>query len=78
MRSTYQRKVDKKQIPTCNIMGVNIAAESDPLSALLSVESDELPQAASESVIPAAISTAKIFLDFMIVSSLFRFIQSTL
>lgn len=26
MRSTYQRKVDKKQIPTCNIMGVNIAA----------------------------------------------------
>lgn len=26
MKSTYQRKVDKKQIPTCNIMGVNIAA----------------------------------------------------
>ena len=26
MRSSYQRKVDKKQIPTCNIMGVNIAA----------------------------------------------------
>ena len=26
MRSTYQRKVDKKQIPTCNIMGVDIAA----------------------------------------------------
>ena len=26
MRSNYQRKVDKKQIPTCNIMGVNIAA----------------------------------------------------
>ena len=26
MKSTYRRKVDKKQIPTCNIMGVNIAA----------------------------------------------------
>lgn len=26
VKSEYQRKVDKSLIPTCNIMGVNIAA----------------------------------------------------
>lgn len=26
IKSEYQRKVDKSLIPTCNIMGVNIAA----------------------------------------------------